>query len=364
MIVGTAGFSGSGSSAINEYLAEFEENQVYSGNEFIVSYFPDGLEDLDYHLNNGASKFLSSTVAIPRFRKAVNHLLEIETNGEIRNITEEFVQSITQIKWLGTGQGQEVLHNNFIYRNLGLRLNMRLGKRIPRNLFTKLKFYPLQEMEFSVNPELFEEKAKTFIDNILKCLNLDLDKNIVLDQPFAGNNPIKSFKYYRNPKAIVVYRDPRDMYTLFKYKFDRCSYVVPIDNVEDFVLYYKKLHDSLFENCNHENVLVVRFEDMIYEYKHTTERIKSFLGLKEHSFPKKFFKPEESMINTRVFNRYPDLLNDTKYIEKELSDYIYDFDKYEYNPSLSDTFVFNPRFERDLLTFKDLFKRRKKDYKK
>ncbi len=87
MIIGTCGFSWSGSSAVADYLAEFEENQVYNEDEFVLAFHPDGLRDLDFQLNCHCSKFLSSTVAIPRFRRVAHYLLEDATHRQIDKIT-------------------------------------------------------------------------------------------------------------------------------------------------------------------------------------------------------------------------------------------------------------------------------------
>ena len=45
------------------------------------------------------------------------------------------------------------------------------------------------------------------------------EKNLVLDQPFSGNNPQASFPYFENPRAVVVDRDPRDYYLFVKNLF-------------------------------------------------------------------------------------------------------------------------------------------------
>ena len=60
MIIGCTGFSWSGSSAVTDLLMEYSENQVYR-KEFIFAYHPDSLSDLDFHLNDECSKFLSTS---------------------------------------------------------------------------------------------------------------------------------------------------------------------------------------------------------------------------------------------------------------------------------------------------------------
>ena len=73
MIIGTCGFCSTGSSAVSDYLKEFDENQVLDGVEFTYVYLPDGLEDLYYHTTNKISRDDSSSIAIPRFKKFIKH---------------------------------------------------------------------------------------------------------------------------------------------------------------------------------------------------------------------------------------------------------------------------------------------------
>lgn len=340
MIIGTAGLTNTGSSAISDFLKEFEENQVYTDIEFILSFYPDGLEDLDYHLNEKCSKFLSSCTAIPRFRKAANYLLGIVTKGKIKQLTDDYLDSITQVKWIGKGQGQDLLHNLFLYRNLGIRINSRLMKLLPVSFCKRIRLYPLGVMEFSVKPDDFVNKSQEYTDKIFQTLGLNTEKNIVLDQPFSGNDPVRGMKYYKDARAIVTDRDPRDLYALFKKAYPRIIYQIPMDTVEQFVDYYKYMHRPLNESIRENpNVLMIQFEDLIYRYEETSKDIIDFLNLGEPAFPQKYFQPRKSMINTQVFKKYSGLEDDIKYIERKLPEYLYDFGKYEYNPSCKRIFI-------------------------
>ena len=76
MTLGICGFTSTGSSAVIDLLHEFDEFQVLDKIEFGISYCPDGLEDLDYHVNK-YSKYTSSVVAIERFRRLMLLLTRI-----------------------------------------------------------------------------------------------------------------------------------------------------------------------------------------------------------------------------------------------------------------------------------------------
>ena len=324
MIIGTAGFSWSGSSAATDYLKEFDENQVYDNFEFIIAYHPDGLSDLDYNLNIACNKFLSSNTAIHRFRKIAKHLLGKPTNGKIVNITEQFIDSITQVKWTGCAQGQNLYHNETVY-NILSPYTYKFLRRLPVKFCKTIRLYPISTIEFSVRPENFIENCHIYTESILNSLGLDTSKNIVLDQPFSGNNPVASLKYYRDAKAIVVDRDPRELYLLAKCYFPKTSYQVPYDNVEDFISYYGNMHKVISESIANPDVLYLKFEDMVYNYEKTTKKIREFLKLGENHHKKMYFDPGKSMANTQLFRKCADYKDDIKKIEESLTEYIFDF---------------------------------------
>ena len=324
MIIGICGFSWSGSSAVADFLAEFNENQVYNESEFLLAFYPDGIEDLDYNLNTKCSKFLSSTVAVPRFRKIAKMLLDGKTHGKIGQLTDDYLNNIIQVKWLGTGQGQELLFDKRIY-NLAMRALRRLSEPIAR----KYKVPPLRMMEYAIRPERFVEATKDYTDNILREIGLDMSKNIVLDQPFAGNNPIHCMQYFRNSKAIIVDRDPRDLYLMAKVYYPTRTYACPHEKVDDFISFFYHMHKDLKRVAEHPDVLCIKFEELVYEYELTTKRIIEFLGLGNHVFPKKYFRPERSMANTRLFEKNSEYTDDIREIERNLAEFIFDFDRYK-----------------------------------
>ena len=178
-------------------------------------------------------------------------------------------------------------------------------------------------------PNDFNEITMEYTDSILKSIGLDLTKPIVLDQPFAGNNPQKSLKYYRDSKAIIVDRDPRDLYLLAKVYFPKTSYQVPYENVNDFIEYYRSMHNNMKSSLDNPNVLYIKFEELVYQYENAVEKIISFTGLSNHSCPKSYFVPEQSMVNTRLFSKNNSYSEDIMLIEKELNDYLFDFDSYK-----------------------------------
>lgn len=331
MIIGTCGFSWSGSSAVQDFLKEFEETEVYDRIEFILAFHPDGLEDLDYHLNSQCDKFLSSVVAIPRFKRTVNFLLGYQTRGKVRKLTDEYIKKLVQAEWIGCGQGDCVLFKSrFLYFAFAQKIAIpKIIHRLPPKFVRKFKPYPIRNMQYSIRPKDFITITQEYTESILGLLGLDLNKKIVLDQPFSGNNPQNGMKYYRDAKAIIVDRDPRDLYILAKKYYPKRFYQMPYENVKDYVAYYKSMHSTIDENLLNKDVLYVKFEDMIYKYDETADKIKSFLDITGPQKKKKFFDPEISAGNTQLYRRFDDCDEEIKYIEHNLRQYCYDFAHYQ-----------------------------------
>ena len=328
MIIGVCGYTSTGSSAVSDYLKEYSDVSVLDNLEFTITHHPDGLEDLDYHLNEKISKFTSSTVAIKRFRRCIHTLLYKEIGSQVDEITDRFIAKICQAKWYGYASNDFVLYNTWMYKNVYMRI---IRGHFFEPLANKFDIYPnifpAREMEYSCMPDGFEKAAIEFIEEILEALGADLSKNIILDQPFAGNDPFRSFKYYTDPIAIIVDRDPRDNYIFAKEVLKARGRQIPTNTVEDFIAYYKNMRKSPINES--DRVLKVQFEDMVYEYEKTTERLIEFLNLDRSNHTRKLFVPEQSKHNTYLFDKFKKYSDDVRIIEKELPEYLFDFSKHK-----------------------------------
>ena len=342
MIIGVCGFSWSGSGAVIDYLMEFDTLQVYPP-EFILAYHPDGLHDLDVNLNENCAKFLSSGVAIPRFRKTALSLLNGPTHGMAKQLTEEYLDKLIQAKWIGLEQGHSlVCKHSWLYRQVGLRIRNRIIPKLSPEFCWKHKPYPLAEMEYSICPEHFLEQTQNYVLGILETIGLDTQKDIVLNQPFPGNNPVPYMQYYKDAKAVVVDRDPRDVFVFLKYVFPGHSYSVPLENVNVFCEYYEHMHKNLNTTLDHPDVLYLQFEDLIYHYDESTGQIQQFLKLAAPEHARQYFQPEQSEANTQVFLKYGKS-DEISVIEKKLGKYLYDFSRVKKQSNSDGVFDDNPK---------------------
>ena len=249
MIVGACGFGSTGSSAVWDYLKEFDENQALDDFEFFITYLPDGIEDLDFHLNKQFCKHEASAVSIVRFRRFIEYYCAHGsmtkkthlTRERLMQLTDDYINNLVQVRWRTVNRTDKLLYPTIFYRYFGSAfLNQRILPKINKLVGHCVDFYPVREVDFSILPDNFDGLSKKYIHDILAEMGADFSKNIILDQPFLGEYPQKSFKYFENPVAIIVDRDPRDVYLFMKKFLYKKKRFIPCDNVEDFVTYYKK----------------------------------------------------------------------------------------------------------------------------
>lgn len=331
MIIGACGFGGTGSSSITDYLAEYDFIQIVGSTEFVWVSDPDGLIDLEYHLKHPHGRYSDSYNAIDRYlqmcKKKASMMQKFGINyGDYISSVNSFIESITQAEWTTPYDLKPC--TSFIekvFRKLLLRSNYILNWE--KKTGVQWEKYPYRRIKFSVCPKNFDELAKKHVMEIIGKMGVDTERPIVFDQPFSGVNPQSCFKYFDNPYAIVVDRDPRDLFIFGKvflagrYPF----HVMPLNDVKAFVTFYRGLRDNQPYKEKHERVLNLKLGDMIYRYDETTAKIREFLNLPDNPHPKSIFDPALSMANTQLWLRYPQFEKEVKYIEQELPEYLYDY---------------------------------------
>lgn len=326
MIIGACSFGSTGSSAVTDYLCEFGNVQVLDNIEFTWVSGVDGLIDLDYHLNHPHTRTGDSITAIDRYKqRTINSLHLYEKDGGVdpvrfMNSVDKFLDAITQVKWTW----ETYRKRGFWGKNIR-RVASRIIPSIEIKLGRQLQCWPMEEVCLSVYPENFESAARIHVKELLEAMGADFSRPIILDQPFSGNNPQACFKYFEDPYAVVVDRDPRDNYVFANTRLLGWNHFMAATPVEKFVKYYRALRDKQPYKQKNERVLCLQFEDMVYHYDEATEKIRRFFNLGKNPAPKTIFNPQKSMANTQVWKRYPQFEKDIEYIEKELSEYLFDY---------------------------------------
>ena len=270
---------------------------------------------------------MDSIKAIDRYRAMCKrNLRKFKSAGVspkmLSNMTDEFIESIITTSW------QWNIHQPADFWDRLRRFFYARFKVVPKWELKHRRHwegFPLETVNLSVMPAAFVEKARKHVQDILHAMGADFSKPIILDQPFAGNNPQACFKFFDDPYAVVVDRDPRDNYVFAKTKLLGRFHLMPINRVEDFVKYYRALRKSQPYTQHHDRVLSIKFEDLVYHYDESTAKLRDFLHLPKNPNPKSIFDPAISTPNTQIWKRYPQFEKDIEYIEKELPEYLFDY---------------------------------------
>lgn len=331
MIIGSCGYGATGSSVLTDLLTEYDGIQVFDNFEFTISYRVDGIEDLEYHLMKQYAKNSSGDYAIKRFldisKSYKTPFINKPCDGEtFYRLSKKFIDEITQTTYKGMDTF-DVLNGNILRNIFALASKKIFMPKLIEKITKKTSYvWPARTMYYSVEPSNFYEAAREYTSNIIESMGGNLNEKVVLDQPFEGNAPEQSFPFFEDPFAVVIDRDPRDLYLAGKYTKDPNFKFTPKDDVKKFIVYYKMMRKR---RSIHKNVLNLNFEDFIYEYDRTVQKVEAFLSLGEHIRKKEVFEPSKSINNTQLIRLHPEDKKDIQEIENELPEFLYPFERYK-----------------------------------
>ena len=344
-IIIPTGYMGSGSSAITDLISEYEGYDADNGSfEYVFLHCPNGLFDLEDKLLKG-NNALRSDEALHSFRQEMKELYDrrfwwpgnykTRVGEKFIDITDDFVKSLIEFEPNYYWYYQEKLDfKAFLQMAVRKCFLVVSGGRI---VLKKPLTHPQMWLAMPSSEE-FYAKAKVFLKRIWTELGIDR-KNLILDQLLLPFNLDRMQNYFdENAECFVVERDPRDVFISNKYVWTKqdCPIPYPTD-VHDFCKMYKKMR--LMERHNeNKHVHVFQFEDLIYNYEISVERVQKILGISanEHTKPRTMFNPDKSIHNTQLF-RSRDYKEEIQIIETELGEFLYDF-PYEINVVLEKVF--------------------------
>lgn len=336
-VISCASYYGTGSSAITDYVSEFDGVFSMTNEEFRFIQDPDGIDDLEFHLVENHNRH-NAGHALKRYKRLVDFY-----NGNIfgrkyapffhnrwKEISYKYIDSLTDFTFKGWWMYDLYDSGKFFYfrkRIVNKILHKTIWKNKPDRILNTMK----NEITYCCAPskEKFIACTKNYINELLTEASNGAT-TVMVDQIVPPSNLYRYTRYFDDIKVIVVDRDPRDLYLLEVKEWK--DGIIPHDDVETFVKWfrYTRAHRQK-EMFDSKTTLFVRFEDLIYRYNEETARLKNFLNLDEsdHKRPLTGLVPERSKKNTRKWLEYPDMAADIAYIERELSDYIYDYDSLE-----------------------------------
>ena len=338
-IIIPCGYMGSGSSAITDLLSELDGYEAPNGSfEYVFMHCPNGVFDLEDKLLKN-NTVVRSDEAIRSFELEMKDLYSTKNywpgyykhflSKSFMDYVEEFIDDIqlasfTNCYWYYQQKPDGVW----------MQIKLYVRKLVSRLTKGKIKLdVPLRYKEMRIafpTPEEFYDAARAFIYKIIATLGGE-NKNIILDQLLLPHNIHRAHNYFGDVlKVIVVDRDPRDVFMLNKYVWARDKVAVPFPTDPHlFAMLYKEIRKSehIIEN---DCIIRVHFEDLIYKYNDTLNRLYAFLGTNAslHSNKGGRFNPDRSIVNTQLFN-IKDLndeqLDEIRIISEELKEYLYEF---------------------------------------
>ena len=334
-IIIPTGYMGSGSSAITDLLSEVDGYVSPNGNyEYVFMHCPNGIFDLEDKLLIG-NNAIRSDEALHSFYECMKNLC-VNKHYWIadynRKIDKNFMSWCEElINLLIDDRFTDVYWYYQENPNFQIYLKKILSKFLKIISYNKINIKPglrYKEMWISyVTEKNFYNSVKIFLQKFFESMGIK-NNNIILDQFILPHNLFRISNYFEdNCKIIVVDRDPRDVFLLNKYYWKKVYSSVPYSlNVQEFCKAYKNMRMSEKES-NNKNIKRIHFEDLVYNYDKEIKLIFEFLNIdpKSHIKPKSRFVPEKSIVNTQVFNKNLKFIEESKYIEKYLCEYIYNF---------------------------------------
>lgn len=327
-LITCASYYGSGSSAVTDLIGEYEGVKSLTDYEFRFVHDIDGVADLEYHLVDCHNRH-NSGHALKRYQRLCefNHgtgrieRYEPFFEGKFLEISMDYIHELTDFEF----QGKWFM--DMYDRGRSFYYMKSLQSKIYRKLGINRSSMP-HEMTLCSHPtrEKFLDCTRRYIERLLAAANKEQMPVLMMDQILPSSNINKCLRYFpEDTRVVIVTRDPRDVY--FSEKYIWHDKVIPQD-VELFCKWFDYTHSSnRDETPDPEKVLMINFEDLIYNYVATKSKVEQFLGFdaKNHVNPFGKFNPRHSHVNTQLWKKFDDM-ESLSIIEKRLAKYLYAFD--------------------------------------
>ncbi|WP_318520998.1 sulfotransferase domain-containing protein [Photobacterium leiognathi] len=323
-IITCTGYGGTGSSVISDLLMEFESVKSFGDFEFRFLQDPGGIRELEYGIVSNNDRLITSYY-IKKYLKTVKNIKGYDSffNGKFKSLSREYIDSLIDVKWSG------YWHQDIIDANILTKLFYILELKLLRNVF-KIKeggprLFPRifhNEIYYS-SGEKFYESTKKYISSLIEVSNHEGKNKIVFDQLVPPSNTSEYSKFFDNIKIVIVDRDPRDLFILNEVHWKEKW--IPSGDVNLFIDWFLEIRKNQEKEKKQNNVLFVKFEDFIYEYERTVMSLCDFLNIDKYSHieKKKYFNPEKSIKNTRLWLSNKQYENEINLISEKLSHYCY-----------------------------------------
>ena len=230
--------------------------------------------------------------------------------------SKAYIDRLTDMTYIG---------NTFVHR-----YNISFYRNFIYKVRNKFKKNNGKIMYFSrPTASFFLKETSGYINNLFtNYVKQNNVSTIVFDNAIPPTNISNTIKFFHKMKVIIIDRDPRDVYVeLVGEKRLIGSDLAYVDSADKYIKWHKQLRRISVEDGNNLNinkqVLRMRFEDLVFKYDESVEKIIKFLGGgMQHDNIGKYFSPVRSSNNIGLWKNYHDQLVMDK-IGKELKRYCY-----------------------------------------
>lgn len=337
-IISVSGYGFTGSGLVLDLLLELNDSLVIEFRELQFLSDPFGVSDLEYALCDVITKS-NADFYIKMFQSNIS----LNTRGStpytdvfgnrFKEIANEYINSLILFSKIDRPYYEnKIITNRRIsmvnsINNFGKKLiPVKSIRRLIKN-FAPVLFEPIipKKTYYSFPGDQFIAHTKDFTSKLFQSITDNKTKVLVLNQLIHPTNPTRFLRYVSNCKAIVVDRDPRDLF-IENTKKNHDKYMRM--SVKEFVKYYKGLRseNNLVYPSELSNILRINFEDIIYNQSLVFKKISTFLELSEE-LTGKFIDLQFSSKNTKLFNldENLNLKDEIDFIKEHLSDHLYKF---------------------------------------
>lgn len=329
-IITCTGFGNSGSSAATDFFSEFDNVEIVPHDfEFTFIHENDGLFDLECAVREGHR--LKVDLAVKRFILLVKNLNEKEYSkyfgDKFIEYTRDFLEDAIGCKWEGWWHRvNEMEPLSFRQRSVLRYIALNFEKEYNYSLYENDKwnpqYLPPTNEYYESDIKNFLICAKKYICRLMETLNCNHKEFLVVDQLLPPTNAELYFHYFDDLKVIIVDRDPRDYF--FANNVFWGSRYIPSFDLNTYILWFNETRSLVHESSYIKKIYL---EDLIYNYDIVTADLINFSKMnKSHWINKKrFFVPEKSETNTKLFCKYNGFENEIEIISNQLSNYLFDY---------------------------------------
>lgn len=308
-IVSIEGLGYSGSGAVIDFLSEIDscyvlrnankkESNKVSHYELDFLRLAGGLFEFEHYLNS--NNIFQNDALVNRFVSYLNTFPLFKYDKNIQYLFFDFLSSIVDLDIVDTH---------------GISPNYHL---ISTNRKTSMFFLR------SMTVAQYRSICQRFLIHFFNYINNEHKPTLVMDQLLCDQefNVSKYKEYLPESKIIVVYRDPRDVYT---FAVQHNVEWIAHNDVDSFIKWFKIMIKSF--DLQSSDYLVVQFEKFVTEYSNESKRVMDYLGIEEQQHnPDKtrmFFDPDISIKNVGIWKNSSLPKHDYELIFQNLSSYCF-----------------------------------------